>query len=183
MYDEDNDELFAAAKSRGIWIRGLLTLLFLAILWFVRLIVVILAVFQFVFAIVTGGPNRRLLPFGRGVAAYMQQMVTFVTWNTETRPFPFAPWPVDGETSADDPVMETAAAPSSNWDEPFEPETVYEAPPPEPREDEAPDEPADEPDPKPRADGKKTKKKKKSAGRKTTPEDDDPAGDEVPGDD
>lgn len=212
MYEQDNDELFAGARSRNIWIRGLFALLFLAILWFVQQIVLILAAFQFIFAIVTGGPNRRLLPFGRGIAAYMRQMVAFVTWNTETRPFPWSSWPVDGEMSPDDPVMETAAAPSRNWDEPVEPETVYEAPPPAPMADEpameeppvepaveeppvepeaedvSPEPPTDVPSDKPAAPpksskgGNKAKKKKKSSRQKAASEDADFAGDDVPGD-
>ena len=40
MYDESSDELFAGARSRNIWLRGLLMLVFLAVLWFIRLIVV-----------------------------------------------------------------------------------------------------------------------------------------------
>lgn len=200
MYDEDSDELFAGARSRNIWLRGLLMLLFLAVLWFIRLIVLILAAFQFVFAIVTGGPNQRLLPFGRSVAAYMQQMAAFVTWTTETRPFPFSPWPADGATSPDDPMTDTPPAPSGDWDEPFEPDAAYEAPPPEPMEDEPPaepaaeeaspepitDEPPDEPpappEPKPRASDTRAKKKKKGSRQQAAPEDADPAGDEFPGD-
>lgn len=176
MYDEDSDSLFAGARSRDIWIRGLLALLFLAVLWFIRLVVLILAAFQFVYAIVTGGPNRRLLPFSQSVATYMQQMAAFVTWNTEIRPYPFSPWPTDEADFPDDPIRDTPPPRSRDWDEPDEPfepdepDVTDEPPASGPAPEAAVDEPPAPPKPKPRSGGAKRKKKKKSSPPKASDE-------------
>lgn len=189
MYDEDSGELFVGARSRNIWVRGLLTLLFLAVLWFIRLIVLILAAFQFVHAIVTGGPNPRLLPFARSVANYIRQMAAFVTWTTEMRPWPWSTWPSDD--------MAGGPAAPDDLDEPFEPDVAYTPPPPDPVEDEEPPKPAEDtapeadvaredpteeeppaaPKPKSRSGGAKGKKKKKNPRGKAS-DDPDPTGDE-----
>jgi hypothetical protein len=42
----------------------------------------------------TGKPNARLLDVGLSLAQYVYQVVEYLTFNTEVRPFPFdAEWP------------------------------------------------------------------------------------------
>ena len=48
---------------------------------------------QLVFAIFNDEPNRRLQRFGSGVGLYLAQIASFVTFATETAPFPFSDWP------------------------------------------------------------------------------------------
>jgi len=86
-------ELLRGFRSRQAWVRGFFMLIFLFVLWFVRLLITIVAIFQFGALLIAGNPVERLIPFGRGLALYIQQMTLFLTFNSEELPFPFSPWP------------------------------------------------------------------------------------------
>jgi hypothetical protein len=51
------------------------------------------AVIQFVIVLVNDTPNARLLAFGRSLGIYLRQIVNYLTFVTETMPFPFSEWP------------------------------------------------------------------------------------------
>lgn len=102
MYnDYDDGDWTAGFRSRETWVRGFFMLLFLFAFWLVRILLTVTAVFQFGAQLIRGRPVARLLPFGRGIGLYLQQISDFLTFNTEERPFPFSPWPDPGETAAD----------------------------------------------------------------------------------
>ncbi len=126
MYDGDDEytEWFSGVRSGHYWIRGALMVLFYLVLWFVRFIVLALALFQFGSAIVVGRPNERVKPFARQLGAYMRQLVEFVTWASELRPYPLSPWP--GETAEaappEEPESKASWAAEEEVEEPFAPE-------------------------------------------------------------
>ena len=79
--------------QRSIWIR-LIYMIVLAIAFNVAEIVTfVVVVFHFLANLFTGQPNDRLVRFGRSLARYLQQIIVFMTFATEEKPFPFAPWP------------------------------------------------------------------------------------------
>lgn len=93
------EELKRHLRNGKTWIRGLLMLLFAAIYGLAEIVLIAVALFQFGAMLLTGRVNRRLLDFGRDLATYIRQMVLFFTYNSETKPFPFAPWPGSGSRS------------------------------------------------------------------------------------
>ncbi|UCH74278.1 MAG: DUF4389 domain-containing protein [Rhodospirillales bacterium] len=164
MYDDyDDGDWTSGFRSRRTWTRGFFMLLFLVILWLARLLLIVVAVFQFGAQLITRRPVGRLLPFGRSLAIYLQEIALFLTYNSEYKPFPFASWPDPGP----------AAAEYGEDGEEGEPYEAYEAYAPE----DAPFEPEPEPEPEPRA---KSKAKGKSAAKKKSSN---AAEDENPGDD
>ncbi len=80
-------------KEPNFWVRGLYMLLMALAFQVVSAILCIVAVTQFVFALLTDAPNARLTSFGSGLARYFQQLVEFLTFGTEELPFPFNDWP------------------------------------------------------------------------------------------
>ncbi len=83
-------------QDRSIWMRGLFMLLMILachISWTVAFIVTVI---QFVMMLLAGKPNDRLAAFGGNLARYLQQIVCFLTFATETKPFPFSDWPATG---------------------------------------------------------------------------------------
>jgi hypothetical protein len=56
-------------------------------------IVGIVALLQFLFVLFSGEQNRRLTEFGSGLSVYIYRIITYWTFNTEEKPFPFSPWP------------------------------------------------------------------------------------------
>jgi hypothetical protein len=80
-------------KSRTTWIRGLYMLLFALLYGIAELLVLAVALFQFITVLITGAVNERLLPLGRGLSVYIYQVMLYLTYGTEEKPFPFSPWP------------------------------------------------------------------------------------------
>lgn len=75
------------------WMRIVFTALFWLIFYFSQLIVLAVVVAQAGFVIFTGAANHHLLVLGDRLAQYIQQILRYVTFNTDLRPFPFADFP------------------------------------------------------------------------------------------
>ncbi len=103
--------------NESTWLR-LVYMLVLAVAFnIIEFIVFAVAVFQFVAKLVTGKANDRLGAFGGGLAHYARQIVAYVTFETDAKPFPFAQWgDVEGGDHAvvsdPEPQPETAEAPA-----------------------------------------------------------------------
>lgn len=80
-------------KDRETWIRGLFMLLFAAIYHVAAILIGTVAVLQFAWKLVTGDANPRLTAFGEDLSRYFYQIMRFLTFNTDEKPFPFADWP------------------------------------------------------------------------------------------
>lgn len=79
--------------SQATWLRALSMLLFVFIFYVAEIVLVAVAVLQLLIAIFTGMPNARLLRFGQDLASFIYQVVRFLTYNSDERPFPFGDWP------------------------------------------------------------------------------------------
>lgn len=67
----------------------LFAILFNIIAWLVGFT----ALFQFIHTLFTGTPNQRVLGFSASLGAYIEQLVDYLIYQTERKPFPFAEWP------------------------------------------------------------------------------------------
>lgn len=79
--------------SRKTWLRGLYMLLFAVIYSVTEVVIGAVVILQFLFTLVTGKTNARLLQFGRSLSRYVYQIMLFFTFNSEELPFPFNEWP------------------------------------------------------------------------------------------
>ena len=77
------------------WLRGLYMLLFLLIWHIAEIIVIGLAVAQFLFAILSGKGNANLMLFGSSMSQYVRQIVNYLSYTADKKPFPFDTWPKD----------------------------------------------------------------------------------------
>ncbi len=82
-----------AAARQAVWIRLLFMILFVIIGHVTSLLVVAVGVFQFLCVLITGKQNPQVASFGDGLSRYLYQIASFVSFGTETKPFPFAEWP------------------------------------------------------------------------------------------
>lgn len=80
-------------KNPDTWLRGLFIVVFGIIFYALYLIIWLLVVFQFVVKVVTGNINTNLLGFSDGLTQYAYQVLRYMTFQSEERPWPFAPWP------------------------------------------------------------------------------------------
>ena len=86
-------------SDRTIWARGLYALFFVIAYSVAETILWLLAIFQFIAALVTGHVNDALLRFGANLSHFIFQILQFVTFNNETLPFPFSDWPDEEPTT------------------------------------------------------------------------------------
>lgn len=91
------DELKRNFRRREIWIRGFYMLLFAIIYGVSKVVLGALVVFQFGFVLFTTRRNGPLLRFGASLSRFLYEVLLFLTFNTERKPFPFADWPAANE--------------------------------------------------------------------------------------
>jgi len=81
-------------KARSTWVRLLFMIVIALCSAVARLVVTGVVVLQFFHVLFTGETNPRLKDLGLSLARYVYQVVEYLTFNTEVRPFPFdADWP------------------------------------------------------------------------------------------
>ena len=83
----------ASTEPRSIWLRGLLMILLALVYQLCGTLLFLLAVVQFVIALVSDGPNARLSAFGHTLGRYIGQLADFFAFAREDLPFPFSDWP------------------------------------------------------------------------------------------
>lgn len=83
-------------RSRSTWTRLLFMLVIVVFYAVSRIVVTLVVVVQFFHVLFTGETNEPLKHFGLSLATYTYQMLCYLTFNTEQRPFPFdMDWPTD----------------------------------------------------------------------------------------
>ncbi len=88
----------------SIWLRLFFMIVLCIAYGVAELVTSAVVVFQFLASLFTGKPNDRMAHFGRNLARYFQQITVYMTFATEEKPFPFAPWPDEPHEEA--PVEE-----------------------------------------------------------------------------
>lgn len=75
------------------WLRFVFMVFFAIILGVVSYVITVLVVVQFIWALIAGEGNDKLREFGSALSHYIYQILRFLTYNTEDKPFPFNDWP------------------------------------------------------------------------------------------
>lgn len=92
MSDKIN-EVRENVKNVDTWVRGLFIIIygviFYALFWIIWLVVV----FQFLMKVITGKLNPNVMNFSDSLTRYAFQILQYVTFQSEERPWPFGPWP------------------------------------------------------------------------------------------
>ncbi|MDP1557307.1 MAG: DUF4389 domain-containing protein [Nitrosomonas sp.] len=88
------EELKQKLEKNEAWQRGLYMLFFIAAYGISKFIIIAVMLFQFFSIVLSGGTNKQLLKFGQSLSTYIYQIVIFLTFNNEKRPFPFSAWPI-----------------------------------------------------------------------------------------
>ena len=71
-------------------IRGVFMLLFFVAARLVSVLVVFIALFQFLCALIVRKPNNNARRFGKGLSCYLAEIILFLSYNTERKPWPFS---------------------------------------------------------------------------------------------
>ena len=81
-------------KNSNSWLRILLMFGYLVVLYVIALLAVVIMVAQTLFVFASGAPNSNLIIFGEALAEYIKQIIDFLFYKSNTKPFPFAPFPI-----------------------------------------------------------------------------------------
>ncbi len=88
-----NEEIKQRLQKKEIWQRGFYLILFMCIYGFSNFLIVSIFFFQYVTLILTGQTNVLLLGFSKNLGAYIHQIIIFLSFSNDQRPFPFSAWP------------------------------------------------------------------------------------------
>ncbi|MBT8114742.1 MAG: DUF4389 domain-containing protein [Arenicella sp.] len=75
------------------WQRVLFVAIFWVVFYITQLVVGLIAVAQCVFLLVTEKPNEQLRTLGDSMGKYVHDILRYVTFNSDQRPFPFTDFP------------------------------------------------------------------------------------------
>lgn len=95
-----SDELKSNLSRRDTWLR-LFYILVLGLIYSVAEIVVIaVVVVQWGFVLFTGRRNARLAPFAAQLSRFCYDLLRYLTYTSDYKPFPFAPWAEHADSAA-----------------------------------------------------------------------------------
>ena len=81
-------------KSRSTWLRFLFMVIYSVLIWLAGLVGTFVVILGFLWVLFTGEVNKQLRQAGQGIASYIYQIVRYLTFNTDSKPFPFGEsWP------------------------------------------------------------------------------------------
>jgi len=80
-------------QDRAFWRRALFMLVFAIAYNVAELVLALTVLVQFFSILLTGRAVEPLLAFGNGLSTWTRQVFRFLTFNSETTPFPFSDWP------------------------------------------------------------------------------------------
>ena len=102
---DNMNEIVDNLKQVPAWIRIIFMLAFAIVLYIIIApVIFILMIAQALFSVITGKTNRNLTLLGFALSQYVSQILKFITYNAEEKPFPFSDFPpLDDEVEVDKP--------------------------------------------------------------------------------
>jgi len=83
-------------EDKSTWQRILFVAVFWIIFHLVQFVLLAVAIGQCLFKLFTGKPNSQLSHLGHNLSQFVQEILAFVTFNSDKRPFPFNDFPKEG---------------------------------------------------------------------------------------
>ena len=79
--------------SSAMWLRILYMLVFYFVAKLAFMLVVLITILQAITKLVTGHIMESVVEFSQSLNSYILQIINFLTFHTEEKPFPFSDWP------------------------------------------------------------------------------------------
>lgn len=103
----NEEDLKKNVKDKDTWLRFVYLVVFGVAFYLSILLTFAASVFQFLAKLFSGSAFEGLAEFGNNLATYQGQVTRFLTFSSDEKPFPFAPFPAKG-------CCETKALPSAS---------------------------------------------------------------------
>ena len=92
--ESDNGKIEQNLKSRTTWLRLLFMCIFALLIGLASMVGSFVVVVGFLWVLFTGEINRQLQQVGQSLAVYFYEIVRYLTYNSDDKPFPFGgEWP------------------------------------------------------------------------------------------
>lgn len=88
-HDDNGVPIEENIKSRSTWLRLLFMVVFYVLATVTSAVLSVVVVLGFFWVLFTGERNGQLQQAGQVIAAYLYEIIRYLTFNTEDRPFPF----------------------------------------------------------------------------------------------
>ena len=89
-----DESLRAEVSQRDKWMRLLYIVIYAVLFQLAEILLGVVVILQFLIHLVTGAPNPGLREFGHRTGKWLRQVVHFVSYASEERPWPFGQtWP------------------------------------------------------------------------------------------
>lgn len=88
-----SEQLKENLTKQSTWIRALYMLVFILIYGVVKVIVAAVVAYQLASNLLLAKSNEKLVSFSANMSSYIYEVVRFLMFCTEEKPFPFADWP------------------------------------------------------------------------------------------
>lgn len=102
----------------GVWQRLGFMALFGVIGYFAFWTMILLAIVQFIFHIISDEPNDDLVGFSGNLSTFLMEIAAYMTFVSDDKPFPFGPFPKEtsGKGTTETPDIVTPPAPNPTQD-------------------------------------------------------------------
>jgi hypothetical protein len=84
------EQIKSQVKDSGTWLRLFFMFLFMFIFYLIFVITGLVGIIQFVARIVSGKTLDSLGDFNRKLSSYAQEVVAYITYSSDKKPFPFS---------------------------------------------------------------------------------------------
>ena len=84
-------------------LRGFFILVYTGIFYLSQTVVMGVTIFQLGSVLLTGKPNKRLLYFGQNLGIYISQILNYLSYSSDEKPYPLNPWP--NNIAENEPVL------------------------------------------------------------------------------
>ena len=75
------------------WMRLGYMVLYIVIGYFISAIVFCIAIVQFIYSLINKEPNQKLLAFSHNFAIYAKEIIEYLSYNSEEKPWPIGDYP------------------------------------------------------------------------------------------
>ena len=80
-------------KEPSIWVNFFLKVIYLIFLNFIIPFLGFITLLQLLFSLGSKKPNNNLISFSKKISIYIYQIINFITYSSDERPWPFNPFP------------------------------------------------------------------------------------------
>lgn len=87
------DKIAGNLKNTNRWLRAVFALLFFIFFKLAAFVFWWLVIFQVIFSLVTGNANKNVIKFLDSLRCYISQVLSYVSYGSDNKPFPFGDWP------------------------------------------------------------------------------------------